>query len=98
MRGVAAGLTALAFALTLAVTIGAQDTGGNPKAAAVKNPVPANPASIKKGEQNYNKACEHCHGSKAQGDGQQLGRQGRFAGRGCPARQFGINEPERRTP
>ena len=70
MRGVSAALIAFAFALTsLAVGIGAQDTGGNPKAAAVKNPVPANPASIKKGQQNYDKACEHCHGSNAQGDG-----------------------------
>jgi mono/diheme cytochrome c family protein len=46
-----------------------QDKGGNPKAAAVKNPVPATPASIKRGQQNYTKACEHCHGSTAQGDG-----------------------------
>ena len=85
MRGVAAGVTVFAFALTaLTVSIGAhpstslgmtlslskgQVTGGNPKAAAVKNPVPANAASIKKGQQNYNKACEHCHGSTAKGDG-----------------------------
>jgi mono/diheme cytochrome c family protein len=70
MRSVSAALIAFAFALTsLAVGLGAQDTGGNPKAAALKNPVPATPASIAKGKQNYNKACEHCHGSSAQGDG-----------------------------
>jgi mono/diheme cytochrome c family protein len=70
MRGVSVVIIAFAFALTsLAVSIGAQDTGGNPKAAAVKNPVPANPASIKKGQQNYNKACQHCHGDNAKGDG-----------------------------
>jgi mono/diheme cytochrome c family protein len=85
MRGVSAALIAFAFALTsLAVAIGAhpstslgmtlslskgQATGGNPKAAAVKNPVPATKASITKGQQNYNRACEHCHGSKGLGDG-----------------------------
>ena len=70
MRSVSAVLIAFAFALTsLAAGIGAQTTGGNPKAAAVKNPVPANAASIKKGQQNYDRACQHCHGSKAQGDG-----------------------------
>jgi mono/diheme cytochrome c family protein len=70
MRGVSAVLIAFAFALTsLAVAVGAQATGGNPKAAAVKNPVPATAASIAKGRQNYAGACEHCHGSNAQGDG-----------------------------
>ena len=70
MRGVTAALVAFAFALTsLAVGAGAQATGGDPKAAAVKNPVPANPASIKRGQQNYNRACQHCHGPNGQGDG-----------------------------
>jgi mono/diheme cytochrome c family protein len=72
MRGVSAALIALAFALTsLAVGVGVQAQGGNPKAAAMKNPVKATPASIAKGRQNYTQACEHCHGSKAQGDGPQ---------------------------
>jgi mono/diheme cytochrome c family protein len=70
MRGVSAALIALAFVLTsLAVGVGAQATGGNPKAAELKNPVPVNAASIKKGQQNYNRACQHCHGPNAQGDG-----------------------------
>lgn len=70
MRGVSTALIALAFALTsLAVGIGAQDKGSNPKAAAVKNPVAATKASIAKGQQNYNKACRHCHGSNGLGDG-----------------------------
>jgi mono/diheme cytochrome c family protein len=43
--------------------------GGNPKAAAVKNPVPANANSINKGRQAYMKACRHCHGQKGLGDG-----------------------------
>ena len=70
MRTVSAALIAFAFALTsLAVGIGAQTKGGNPKAAAMKNPVAATPASIAKGRQNYDSACQHCHGSNAQGDG-----------------------------
>jgi mono/diheme cytochrome c family protein len=43
--------------------------GGNPKAAAVKNPVAANANSINKGRQAYMKACRHCHGPKGLGDG-----------------------------
>ena len=43
--------------------------GGNPKAAAVKNPVPSNANSINKGRQAYSKACRHCHGTKGLGDG-----------------------------
>jgi mono/diheme cytochrome c family protein len=43
--------------------------GGNPKAAAVKNPVAANTNSINKGRQAYQKACRHCHGPKGLGDG-----------------------------
>jgi|SRR5688572_17803183 len=43
--------------------------GGNPKAAAVKNPVAANANSINKGRQAYMKACRHCHGQKGLGDG-----------------------------
>ena len=43
--------------------------GGNPKAAAVKNPVASNANSINKGRQAYQKACRHCHGAKGIGDG-----------------------------
>lgn len=43
--------------------------GGSPKAAALKNPVPSNPASIKKGQQAYSRACRHCHGLRGKGDG-----------------------------
>jgi mono/diheme cytochrome c family protein len=70
MRGVSAALIAFAFALTsVGVGVGAQAKGGNPAAAAVKNPVPATPASIKRGQQNYNRACQHCHGPTGLGDG-----------------------------
>ena len=43
--------------------------GGDAKAAAVKNPVPATPASLTEGRQLYLKNCRHCHGTKALGDG-----------------------------
>ena len=62
----------LAGLLLSSATIGvhAQATpGGNPKAAAVKNPVPANASSINRGRQAYTKACRHCHGTKGLGDG-----------------------------
>ena len=43
--------------------------GGNPKAAALKNPVKPSADSIRKGRQAYMKACRHCHGLNATGDG-----------------------------
>jgi mono/diheme cytochrome c family protein len=70
IRGVATAIV-VSLALTSA-TVGviAQATkGGNPKAAAVKNPVPANANSINRGRQAYTKACRHCHGSTGLGDG-----------------------------
>jgi mono/diheme cytochrome c family protein len=62
----------IAILVLASATLGllAQATpGGNPKAAAVKNPVPANANSINKGRQAYMKACRHCHGQKGLGDG-----------------------------
>jgi mono/diheme cytochrome c family protein len=56
--------------VAMPVGLGAQATkGGNPKAAAVKNPVPSTPASITKGRQVYSRACRHCHGLRGKGDG-----------------------------
>jgi mono/diheme cytochrome c family protein len=43
--------------------------GGNLKAAAVKNPVKPTPDSIRKGRQQYQRACRHCHGVTGVGDG-----------------------------
>jgi mono/diheme cytochrome c family protein len=43
--------------------------GGNPKAAAVKNPVKPTPDSIRKGREGYMKSCRHCHGVSGVGDG-----------------------------
>ena len=71
MRGVAAALVVASLALvstTMSVS-GQAITGGNPKAAAVKNPVSPTASSIKQGRQAYLKACRHCHGEKGLGDG-----------------------------
>jgi len=71
MRGVAAAILLATVTLMGAIAdVSAQATpGGNPKAAAVKNPVAANANSISKGRQAYTKACRHCHGVKGLGDG-----------------------------
>jgi mono/diheme cytochrome c family protein len=71
MRGVAAAIVVAGLMLAAATTmVGAQATeGGNPKAAALKNPVTSNASSISKGRQAYMKACRHCHGSSGLGDG-----------------------------
>jgi mono/diheme cytochrome c family protein len=56
--------------VSMPVILGAQATkGGNPKAAAVKNPVPSTAASITKGRTAYARACRHCHGLRGKGDG-----------------------------
>ena len=65
-------VSALVAAVFVSVTIGADaqaPKGGNPKAAAIKNPVAATANSINKGRQAYNRACRQCHGPKGLGDG-----------------------------
>ena len=59
----------LAFVVALATTAGAQNPGGNPEAAKLKNPVPSNPESIKAGQALYQKYCKFCHGNDAKGNG-----------------------------
>lgn len=67
--GLAIILASLVLASTT-ISVNAQaKPGGNPKAAAVKNPVAVNANSINKGRQAYTKACRHCHGTKGLGDG-----------------------------
>ena len=41
----------------------------HPEAAKLKNPVPANAASIASGKQLYDKHCAGCHGDTGKGDG-----------------------------
>lgn len=68
MRGVTAALCAMSVVVVLGAAnpVGAQ---GNPQAAALKNPVKATPESIDKGRATFTKACRHCHGASAKGDG-----------------------------
>ena len=69
MRGVWTLLLVGCAVLCLSVAVGAQKRGGDPKLAAMKNPVPLNPASIKAGQGVYAKNCRHCHGLRGKGDG-----------------------------
>ena len=71
LRGVAAAIIVASLALvSTTVSVLAQATkGGNPKAAAVKNPVQPTPKSITAGSQAYMRACRQCHGPKGLGDG-----------------------------
>src|SRR5262247_3349867 len=49
--------------------VSAQKRGGDPKARAIKNPVPSTPASITAGRTVYNMNCRQCHGLRLKGDG-----------------------------
>jgi mono/diheme cytochrome c family protein len=69
MRGVWTLLIAGCVVLCLSAAVGAQKRGGDPKLAALKNPVPSNPTSIKAGQALYAKNCRHCHGLRGKGDG-----------------------------
>jgi mono/diheme cytochrome c family protein len=69
MRGVWTLLIIGCAVLCLSMTVAAQKRGGDPKAAAMKNPVPSNAASIKAGQALYAKNCRHCHGLRGKGDG-----------------------------
>ena len=51
------------------IVAGAQGAGGDPAAAAVKNPVASTPESIAEGRKQYTTYCRHCHGAKGLGDG-----------------------------
>ena len=68
-RGVWTLLIVSCAVLCLSVAVAAQKRGGDPKLAALKNPVPANAASVKAGQAVYAKNCRHCHGLRGKGDG-----------------------------
>ena len=55
--------------LLVAASARAQNPGGNPTAAKMKNPVASSPASIQAGAATYKKYCAFCHGEGAKGDG-----------------------------
>jgi mono/diheme cytochrome c family protein len=71
LPGVVAAIVVASLALvSTTVSVLAQATkGGNPKAAAVKNPVQPTPKSITAGRQAYMRACRQCHGPNGLGDG-----------------------------
>ena len=70
LQGVVAAIVVAAFALvsTTVSTLAQATKGGNPKAAAVKNPVQPTAKSVAAGQQAYNRACRQCHGAKGLGD------------------------------
>jgi mono/diheme cytochrome c family protein len=68
MRGVSIGLIVL-VAMAFVAVAAAQNPGGNPDAATMKNPVKSTPASIAAGKATYQKNCRFCHGAEAKGDG-----------------------------
>ena len=49
--------------------INAQHPGGSAAGKKLKNPVPANAASIEAGSKTYQKMCAFCHGKDAAGNG-----------------------------
>jgi mono/diheme cytochrome c family protein len=57
------------FLAVVATGVEAQQRGGDPKARAVKNPVPSTAASINAGRAAYNMNCRQCHGLRLKGDG-----------------------------
>ena len=69
IRGIWTLLVVGCAVLCLSVAVSAQKKGGDPKLAALKNPVPRNAASIKAGQALYAKNCRHCHGLRGRGDG-----------------------------
>jgi mono/diheme cytochrome c family protein len=69
MRGVWTLVIVGCAVLCLAVSAAAQKRGGDPKLAALENPVAANAASISAGRALYGKYCRHCHGLRGRGDG-----------------------------
>src|SRR6266850_5714568 len=54
----------LAACLLAWATLAISAQSGNPEAAKVKNPMPANAKSIADGQKAYQTNCRHCHGAK----------------------------------
>ena len=60
---------AIAVLTLAAINVRAQNPGGDPSAAKVKNPVAASATSVTAGAAAYKKYCSFCHGVAAKGDG-----------------------------
>src|SRR4051794_1282162 len=60
--------TILVFITVVALTSGVlAQTGKNPEAAHLKNPVPSTPDSLSAGKRAFDANCAACHGNRAQG-------------------------------
>jgi Cytochrome c, mono- and diheme variants len=68
-RGVSTLLIAACALACTTLAVSAQNRGGNPEAAKVKNPIPSSAKSIGDGQKLYQTNCRHCHGAKGLGDG-----------------------------
>ena len=68
-RRVSAVLIAACVLAWTTLAVSAQNRGGDPEAAKVKNPIPSSAKSIADGQKVYQTNCRHCHGAKALGDG-----------------------------
>jgi mono/diheme cytochrome c family protein len=62
-------LISVSVLMWTALAVSAQNRGGNPEAAKVKNPIPSSVKSIEDGQKLYQSNCRHCHGAKGLGDG-----------------------------
>jgi mono/diheme cytochrome c family protein len=63
----------LSLVILLAQSATAPKRGGNPHAAAIKNPVASTPESISAGRRAYQRLCVRCHGPEGKGDGSAAG-------------------------
>jgi mono/diheme cytochrome c family protein len=68
MRRLSFGLV-LVFLVASAAFVAAQNPGGNPDAAKMKNPVKATAESVAAGKAAFTKNCRFCHGADAKGNG-----------------------------
>jgi mono/diheme cytochrome c family protein len=62
-------ISALIYAGSLAGVAAQPAKGGDPRAAALKNPVATSPESVSAGRKVYQRMCARCHGANAKGDG-----------------------------
>jgi len=69
MRNVSSPLALAAAWLFLVGLTGIAQSGPDPAAKKLKNPVPSNSESIAAGQQLYGKYCRFCHGADAKGNG-----------------------------
>lgn len=62
------GIAGWCLVLSIGISAGGEQTTSRAVAARLKNPVPANAASVASGQALYQKYCRFCHGATARGD------------------------------